>query len=94
MTPNQARDNLLEAVPLTTDVVTTIKNMGLDCNRERAADLETYSKCPRCYGLHSTRGNFDNLCDGCGNTILEYFPNHESVPHIKASAGRWSRSAP
>jgi hypothetical protein len=85
MTPNQARDGLLEAMPLTTEAVTTIKKWGRECSDERKADPETYNKCPRCYGLHSIRGNFDNLCDGCVKTILEHFPNHESVPHIKAA---------
>ena len=89
MTPNQARDGLLEAMPLTMEVVTTIKKWGQECTDERKSDPETYSKCPRCYGLHSIRGNFDNLCDGCVKTILEHFPNHESVPHIKAALAKW-----
>ena len=89
MTTNQARDSLLEAVPLTTDLVCNIKNLAQAANEARKLDSETYSKCPRCYCHHSIRGNFDNLCDQCQKTILNHFPDHESVPHIKAANAKW-----
>ena len=39
-------------------------------------------KCPRCWHMsHSL--NFDNLCNHCVAVILEDFPEHASVPHIK-----------
>lgn len=90
MTTNQARDNLLEALPLTTDIASEIKNLAHEANEERKQDAETYSRCPRCYGYHSIHGNFDNLCDQCQQTILEHFPDHASVPHIKAALAKWS----
>ena len=90
MTTNQARDGLLEAVPLTTDIVQEIKHVAQEANDRRKADPD-YVKCPRCYGYHSVHGNFDNLCDNCQRTILEYFPNHASVPHIKAALAKWTR---
>lgn len=90
MTTNQARDNLLEAIPLTTEIVRGIKNLAQDSNEDRKLDPETYSKCPRCYGYHSVHGNFDNLCDQCQQTILQHFPNHESVPHIRSALRKWS----
>lgn len=43
-----------------------------------------YSKCPRC--RHYTKdgmNNFDNLCDRCVNVLIDNFPEHESVNHIK-----------
>lgn len=44
-----------------------------------------YVKCPRCWhytheGLH----NHDNLCDRCCHVLLNAWPDHPSVPHIKA----------
>jgi hypothetical protein len=43
-----------------------------------------YTKCPRCWhytheGLH----NHDGLCDRCCRVLLDHWPDHESVPHIK-----------
>ena len=89
-TTNQARDNLLEAAPLTTDVVRELKDLAHEANEARKFDTETYSKCPRCYTHHSIHGNFDNLCDRCQQIILEHFPDHPSVPHIKAALAKWS----
>jgi hypothetical protein len=44
-----------------------------------------HPKCPRCYRyLIENNYNFDNLCDRCCSVILNYFPNHASVPYIKA----------
>jgi len=84
MTTNQARDNLLEGVRLETNVVRAIKNMAQEANEARKLDSDTYSKCPRCYTYHSVRGNFDNLCDACAETIVKNFPDHASVPSIRA----------
>jgi len=43
-------------------------------------------KCPRCYKhSHEGRFNFDGLCDRCQDTILTFFPTHESVPFIEAA---------
>lgn len=57
-------------------------------------------KCPRCWHWHGVIENFghlpeeieakpelekEKLCDGCQKTILENFPDHPSVPHIKAA---------
>jgi hypothetical protein len=41
--------------------------------------------CPRCRNFHFLRDTFDNLCDGCVGVILKNFPDHESVPYIKAA---------
>jgi len=90
MTANQARDNILEDAQLTTATVRVIRNLGLECNEVRKTDPETYLKCPRCKGLHSIHGNFDDLCDPCQETILKHFPEHESVPHIKAANAQWA----
>ena len=92
MTTNQARDTLLEAIPLTTEIVREIKNLAQESSSARKLDPDTYSKCPRCYCHHSIHGNFDNLCDPCQQTILQHFPDHESVPHIKAALAKWSNA--
>src|ERR1041385_6168740 len=63
MTTNQARDILLESVPLTTELAKEIKNLAQKSNDDRKLDEETYFRCPRCYCHHSIHGNFDNLCD-------------------------------
>ena len=89
LTTNQARDALLEVIPLNTAMVRELKNHALEATEKRKQDAETYFHCPRCYGEHSVRGNFDNLCDGCVKTILEHFPEHESVPLITAALAWW-----
>lgn len=45
-------------------------------------------KCPRCWHYHTVRENRDNLCDRCCLAIIEGWPDHESVPHIKAARAR------
>lgn len=55
-------------------------------------------KCPRCWHWHGVVENFghlpeeialnpnlskEKLCDKCQLTILNDFPNHASVPHIR-----------
>lgn len=57
-------------------------------------------KCPRCWHWHGVIENFghlpedieanpklakEKLCDRCQKIILTHFPNHPSVPHIKAA---------
>lgn len=57
-------------------------------------------KCPRCWHCHGVTENFghlpdeieadpslakEKLCDNCQQTILSDYPNHPSVPHIKAA---------
>lgn len=42
-------------------------------------------KCERCRHFHTVKLNFDNLCDRCCHSILEGWPEHWSVPFIKAS---------
>lgn len=88
-TTNQSRDNLMEFAPLTTVAASEIKRWAQQANEDRISDAETYRKCPRCYGHHSVRDNFDDLCDPCQQTIMENFPNHESVPYIKAALAVW-----
>jgi hypothetical protein len=94
MTTQQARDSLIDGVPLSTEGVRQIKTLAQAANEVRALDRETYLKCPRCYGLHSIHGNFDNLCDRCQQTILEHFPDHPSVPHIRAALEAFNAKAP
>lgn len=38
-----------------------------------------YFKCPRCYRKHNVPDNFDLLCDGCSEALLEY----ENFSHIQ-----------
>jgi len=57
-------------------------------------------KCPRCWHWHGVIENFGHLpeeiaadqklakevlCDRCQQIILTNFPNHPSVPHIRAA---------
>lgn len=42
-------------------------------------------KCPRCWKVHRVEVNFDHLCDRCCEVILEDYPEHESVPGIRAA---------
>ncbi len=44
-----------------------------------------YVKCPRCWHYHSILLNYDSLCDRCCNVLETAWPDHESVPFIKAA---------
>lgn len=49
-------------------------------------DSPDHVKCPRCWHYtHEGQHNHDGLCDRCCNVLLSDFPEHESIPHIKAS---------
>lgn len=51
-------------------------------------DDPDYTKCPRCrHYTHEGLHNYDGLCDRCCNVIVNTWPDHESVPHIKQ---RWA----
>jgi hypothetical protein len=54
-----------------------------------------HPKCPRCY-RHTPEGhfNFDHLCDRCCTVILDLFPNHWSVPDIKAKIREFREMTP
>jgi hypothetical protein len=42
-------------------------------------------KCPRCWHYtHVGLFNFDGLCDRCCGVILDNYPDHWSVPGIRA----------
>lgn len=41
--------------------------------------------CPRCWRWCGVAENYGHLCDVCQKIILEDYPNHESVPLIKAA---------
>ena len=41
-------------------------------------------KCPRCGLYHLMEFNYDHLCDRCCHVLVDDFPDHESVPGIKA----------
>lgn len=48
------------------------------------ADDPNYAKCPRCWHYtHSGISNYNSLCDRCCRVLLDHWPDHESVPHIK-----------
>ena len=88
MTTNETRDTILDTVPLDADGIKQVKKWALD-EDDRRKDDAAFVKCPRCYGRHSVHGNYDDLCDRCQRTILMHFPNHASVPHIKAALEKW-----
>ena len=49
-----------------------------------------YVKCPRCWNYtHEGLSNYDNLCDECCSTLVSAWPDHPSVPHIKAAQEAW-----
>lgn len=84
LTPNQARDRILDNDTLTTSIVVKVLALQRLCDSARRSDLETYVRCPRCYGYHSVYGNFDNLCDSCVTTLLTQYPEHEASRAIRA----------
>lgn len=49
-------------------------------------------KCPRCWHYHGVIVNYDMLCDRCCSSIVEGWPDHESVPFIKANLASQRRS--
>lgn len=89
MTPNQARDSILDKVVLSTESTRELRNIADESDTTRSNDPD-YVRCPRCYGNHSVRGNFDNLCDKCQRVLLSDFPDHESVPFIREALAKWS----
>lgn len=57
--------------------------------RSLASD-PNYVKCPRCWKYsHEGLSNYDNLCDTCCSTLISAWPDHPSVPHIKAQHAAW-----
>jgi hypothetical protein len=88
VTTNQARDILLESF---NDgmAIRVVKNAFAEEDKRRSTDSD-YVKCPRCYGHHTVKVNFDGLCDYCCSTILTYFPEHESAALIKQSLARYA----
>lgn len=59
-----------------------------------AANVEGMHKCPRCWHWHTIQRNYDNLCDRCCKVLVEDFPDHESVPHIRAAMAAWRVETP
>jgi hypothetical protein len=47
-------------------------------------DDPNYAKCPRCWHMHTVLTNHDKLCDRCCITLIQAWPDHESVPLILA----------
>lgn len=90
MTTAQTRDALIELLPVTAETVREVRNLALQIEGYKQQDPETYAECPRCHSHHSIHGNYDNLCDRCQSVLVEHFPNHPSVPHIKRAMARWS----
>lgn len=95
-TPNQIRDALIEI----SGDVRLVRSKALEVDSVRRSQPDRFARCPRCFGQHPQLTNFGHLpeeiaaepkldgealCDSCQDTILEFFPNHASVPHIKAA---------
>ncbi len=55
----------------------------------------THPKCPRCY-RHTPEGrwNFDSLCDRCCTVLLDKFPDHWSIPHIREAVRAFRAMTP
>jgi hypothetical protein len=54
-----------------------------DVEVEPLAGNPDYCKCPRCWHYtHAGLLNYDGLCDRCCRTLIDRYPDHESVPHI------------
>ena len=58
---------------------------GIDAIGVRSlANNPNYVKCPRCWHYtHEGISNYDSLCDRCCRGLLNHWPDHESVPHIR-----------
>lgn len=84
----------------TSDDIQAIRVKALEVESVRRNARGRFARCPRCFGHHPQLGNFGHLpeeiaaepklagealCDQCQETILEFFPDHASVPHIKAA---------
>ena len=47
-------------------------------------DDPNYVRCPRCWHYtHEGLSNYENLCDRCCRVLIDAWPDHPSVPHIK-----------
>lgn len=57
-------------------------------------DDPNYTKCPRCWHYtHEGLLNFDGLCDRCCRTLVDNYPDHDSVPHITANWNKQKEKA-
>lgn len=86
-----------ESVESEGDTINLIRKLyQLSQEDRRNDDTGTYLECPRCKGYHSIHGQFDNLCPACCETLVQHFPDHESVPHIMEANAKWklTSSAP
>ena len=71
ITPEQHHDELFSP-----HASVLVKSLAADPN---------FTKCPRCWHYHSVLINHDCLCDSCCRTLVEDYPNPESVPFIKVN---------
>lgn len=78
-TPNQLRDDALEAVYVATNFVgletAQLEELRLAALREterRSKLPSTYVKCCRCYGYHEQLQNIDQLCEICEAATAPY----------------------
>lgn len=53
-----------------------------DAESDGGTRSRSWHKCPRCGQWHPVVDNYDDLCDRCCAVIVEFHPNHESVPGI------------
>ena len=52
-------------------------------------------KCPRCYRYEQAATlNFEGLCDRCCDIVVKEFPDHWSVPRIKAALAKQKAMTP
>lgn len=91
---------MVNGAATTSDDIQAIRVKALQVEEVRRSQPDRFARCPRCYGHHPQLANFGHLpeeiaaepklagealCDSCQETILQFFPNHASVPHIKAA---------
>ena len=75
------------AALLTVEDIRKIK--GAVKNAQEQLKCDGGAECPRCRIVHTIQHNYDNLCDRCCKVLVEDFPDHESVPHIRAAMAAW-----
>jgi hypothetical protein len=62
-------------------VTVTVKSM---------AEIPGSSKCQQRGHWHTIQRNYDDLCDRCCKVLVNDFPDHPSVPHIKHALKQWT----
>lgn len=74
----QVRDLFLQTCPVSSKLLDGVKTVTVALEAEYKVN-DKYVKCPRCYGFHQIKENYDGLCNTCKYHLME----HYDFPQLK-----------